>query len=310
MLYIYIIASTTGIINQSDKAIIPIIQSHTSSSSYSTGTLPISVAHNNAIILSDTATNTITTSTNSDNNAIQEELIDLLLDPNGNMIQDIILETIVNSTDSFIRDTLYKFIKSDTNIPMKIIKNSIKTPYTIVNNIIPKPFKTLLLPLTLPLTLPYDTSKVLMKYIEVDEQDYNTVQSINELWNIITPKIIKEFENITKQTNNKNNNDIPINILNILQNINSQQIITILNDKKIQKRLLDIINISRKANILYLQKISKRIEVNNININNNNINNNNLKLLNIINQNEDTNAIQKLLSSVISSTTTNLVKRL
>ena len=109
------------------------------------------------------------------------------------MIQDILIETLANSTDSLVRDQLNKFLTSDA-LPIQLLRSSISTPKVIIDNFIPSPFKLLLLPVTLPFTLPYDIMKIATNYIELDATDNQVIDTFYDIWNVVTPKVADQIK--------------------------------------------------------------------------------------------------------------------
>jgi len=213
------------------------------------------------------------------------------------MIQDILIETLANSTDSLVRDQLNKFLSSDV-LPIQLLRSSIYAPKMIIDNFIPSPFKLFLLPITLPLTIPYDILKIASNYIELDSNDNQVIDTFYDIWNVITPKVADQIKALTFVNNNNNNNDIiinnnsennnnnynkaynnnnnnnnninngnnnrlsntiiPPNIENLLSILNTDMIIQVLNNKKTQSRILSIGNITKKLSLSVLTRMELR----------------------------------------------------
>jgi len=260
------------------------------------------------------------------------------------MIQDILIETLANSTDSLVRDQLNKFLSSDA-LPIQLLRSSMSAPKVIIDNFIPSPFKLLLLPVTLPLTLPYDVMKIATNYIELDATDNQVIDTFYDIWKVVTPKVADQIkalsvssnnnnqENIFQaNTNNKNMNirngkdstSIPPNIQDLLSILNTDMIIQVLNNKKTQSRILSIVNITKKLSLSVLARMelrtnekyilnSKRLNLQNNNNNNNIIinKNKNNNFVSVNNINDDVNSsiiIQTILNKLVETTIKNFIK--
>jgi hypothetical protein len=181
------------------------------------------------------------------------------------MIQDILIETIANSTDSIVRDQFNKLINSDA-FPLQLLRTSMSAPKMIVDNFIPSPFKLLLLPATLPFTLPYDVVKMMNNYIELDDKDNQVIDTFNDVWKIVTPKVADQLKTLADTNKNDNNNinnnvhnnNIPRNIQDLLSILNTDLIIQVLNDKRTQSRFLSIMTITKKITKAVLTRMELR----------------------------------------------------
>lgn len=261
------------------------------------------------------------------------------------MIQDILIETLANSTDSLVRDQLNKFLSSDT-LPIQLLRSSMSAPKVIIDNFIPSPFKLLLLPVTLPFTLPYDVMKIATNYIELDATDNQVIDTFYDIWKVVTPKVADQIKalsisnnnnnqenNFQANTNNNNNMNtwngkdsttIPPNIQDLLSILNTDMIIQVLNNKKTQSRILSIVNITKKLSLSVLARMelrtneryilnSKRLNLQNNNNNNNIIinKNKNNNFVGVNNINDDVNSsiiIQTILNKLVETTIKNFIK--
>ena len=250
------------------------------------------------------------------------------------MIQDILIETLANSTDSLVRDQLNKFLTSDA-LPIQLLRSSISTPKVIIDNFIPSPFKLLLLPVTLPFTLPYDIMKIATNYIELDTTDNQVIDTFYDIWNVVTPKVADQIKSLSVTTSNNNNNNnnnmntrnnvirdsttIPPNIQDLLSILNTDMIIQVLNNKKTQSRILSIVNITKKLSLSVLDRMELRTNEKyilnsqrlNLQNNNNNVNNNNKNFVGVNNISDDVNSsiiIQTILNKLVETTIKNFIK--
>jgi len=261
------------------------------------------------------------------------------------MIQDILIETLANSTDSLVRDQLNKFLSSDA-LPIQLLRSSMSAPKVIIDNFIPSPFKLLLLPVTLPLTLPYDVMKIATNYIELDATDNQVIDTFYDIWKVVTPKVADQIKalsvssnnnnqenNFQANTNNNNNmnirngkdsTSIPPNIQDLLSILNTDMIIQVLNNKKTQSRILSIVNITKKLSLSVLARMelrtnekyilnSKRLNLQNNNNNNNIIinKNKNTNFVGVNNIDDDVNSsiiIQTILNKLVETTIKNFIK--
>ena len=261
------------------------------------------------------------------------------------MIQDILIETLANSTDSLVRDQLNKFLSSDA-LPIQLLRSSMSAPKVIIDNFIPSPFKLLLLPVTLPFTLPYDVMKIATNYIELDATDNQVIDTFYDIWKVVTPKVADQIKalpvsnnnnnqenNFQANTNNNNNMNtwngkdsttIPPNIQDLLSILNTDMIVQVLNNKKTQSRILSIVNITKKLSLSVLARMelrtneryilnSKRLNLQNNNNNNNIIinKNKNNNFVGVNNINDDVNSsiiIQTILNKLVETTIKNFIK--
>lgn len=250
------------------------------------------------------------------------------------MIQDILIETLANSTDSLVRDQLNKFLTSDA-LPIQLLRSSISTPKVIIDNFIPSPFKLLLLPVTLPFTLPYDIMKIATNYIELDATDNQVIDTFYDIWNVVTPKVADQIKALSVTTSNNNNNNnnnmntrnniirdsttIPPNIQDLLSILNTDMIIQVLNNKKTQSRILSIVNITKKLSLSVLDRMELRTNEKyilnsqrlNLQNNNNNVNSKNKNFVGVNNISDDVNSsiiIQTILNKLVETTIKNFIK--
>lgn len=244
----------------------------------------------------------------------QEEFIELLLSPKGNLIQDLVIEAAANVTDSLIRESLHRVKLSPGG---QLVKSILKAPKNVVKAVVPSPFRMMLAPFTLPLTLPYDVAKAVVNIGSKSDSDRAAIESAEAFWNVAREQIVKRVRTFADEEN------VDLSFLGSSpQLLNPSVVRNALSDDRVRKRLPVLVSMSGRFGSSVLHRLADRVQHRNMSSipvlkstalpsevganNNSEIS----SLLQSIITSEEPDAIEALIDRVVSTATSESARRI